>query len=83
MTVTPDRITGQLRTVLEIMFISGQSEATAIAEMICDTVEDCDDTPEDIARCIAEEFAGWAQAVLKATTPTRPVPQITQTTDRR
>lgn len=65
----PKRVPSELRECLESMFNSGQSEAITIAELVCDSLGDCDDEPNLYVASIADEFIEWATALKASTVP--------------
>jgi hypothetical protein len=65
----PDRVQGPLREVLQRMKDSGQSEAKVMAEVICDSLADCEDDPARHTLAIAAEIVGWGKALMGAACP--------------
>lgn len=66
----PQRIgNGPLRDQLYTMIVSGQSEPKAIAELVCDCLDNCDDEPNNYVAGIAYEFIEWATALLGSVCP--------------
>jgi len=70
-TIVPGRVQGSLRECLEAMISSGQCEAKAIADVVCDALETWDDSPEELAVFVADEFVGWGEALRKSSLPKR------------